>query len=158
MKSKCLWLVYYLTICWIFFSHLTVWTARPTLRAVLQKTDCPLLMEMPISVVVVVVLNTLWNSYLNQATKNVYIIIFVFAKFSYPQRNPVMKIFKTKKKSLYYLGNFNSPLPLQPLWPGLWPGLRSNVIVCASFWSVSLISVVQVIRREQPISWAPLYN
>ena len=52
------------------------------------------------------------NSYLNQGiTKRSY--IFIFAKFSYRQRNPLMKNFKTKKKYLYHLGNFNSPLPLQ---------------------------------------------
>ena len=37
----------------------------------------------------------------------------MFSKFSYPQRNLVMKNFKTKKKSPYHLSNFNSPLPLQ---------------------------------------------
>ena len=52
---------------------------------------------------------------------------FLFSKFSYPQRNPVMKIFKTKKKSLYHLGNFNSPLPLQTP-PRAGPG--SYIIVC----------------------------
>ena len=52
------------------------------------------------------------KSYLNQGiTKRSY--IFIFAKFSYRQRNPLMKNFKTKKKYLYHLGNFNSPLPLQ---------------------------------------------
>ena len=61
--------------------------------------------------------------------------ISVFAKFSYLQRNPVIKIFKTKKKSLYHPGNFNSPFPLQP--PRLRPGLRSNVIVCAVLNSVA---------------------
>ena len=57
---------------------------------------------------------------------------FLFSKFSYPQRNPVMKIFKTKKKSLYHLGNFNSPLPLQPPpWAG--PRVRYYCLRC-SFW------------------------
>ena len=36
----------------------------------------------------------------------------MFLEFSYPQRNPVMKNFKTKKKSLYNLGNFNSQAPV----------------------------------------------
>ena len=35
-------------------------------------------------------------------------IFLIFSKFSYPQRKPVMKNFKTKKKSLYHLSNFNS--------------------------------------------------
>ena len=50
---------------------------------------------------------------LNQGiTKRPY--IFIFAKFSYRQINPLMKNFKTKKKYLDHLDNFNSPLPLQP--------------------------------------------
>ena len=36
-------------------------------------------------------------------------LFLIFSKFSYPQRKAVMKIFKTKKKSLYHLSNFNSP-------------------------------------------------
>ena len=53
------------------------------------------------------------NSYLNQGiTKRSY--TFIFAKFSHRQRNPLMKNFKTKKKYLDHLDNFNSPLPLQP--------------------------------------------
>ena len=57
---------------------------------------------------------------------------FLFSKFSYPQRNPVMKIFKTKKKSLYHLGNFNSPLPLQPP-PRAGPRVKYYCLGC-SFW------------------------
>ena len=34
--------------------------------------------------------------------------IFIFAKFSYTQRNPVMKNFKTKNRSPYHLGNSNN--------------------------------------------------
>ena len=47
-------------------------------------------------------------------------IFLIFSKFSYPQRKPVMKNFKTKTKSLYHLSNFNSPLPsnLPPPAPG----------------------------------------
>ena len=47
-------------------------------------------------------------------------IFLIFSKFSYPQRKPEMKNFKTKKKSLYHLRNFNSLLPsnLPPPPPG----------------------------------------
>ena len=58
------------------------------------------------------------------------IYIFVFAKFSYPQRNPVMKIFKTKKKSLYHPGNFNSPFPLQPP-PSAGPKVKRHCLRCS---------------------------
>ena len=68
------------------------------------------------------------NSNLNQGiTKRPD--IFIFAKFSYRQRNPPMKTFKTKKKYLYYLGNFNSPLSTSNV--RLEPGIESNSIVCA---------------------------
>ena len=69
---------------------------------------------------------------------------FLFSKFYYPQRNPVMKIFKTKKKSLYHLGNFNSPLPLQTP-----PGAGPRVRYC-SFW------LLVVVRHFSPflcLSW-----
>ena len=68
------------------------------------------------------------NSNLNQGiTKRPD--IFIFAKFSYRQRNPLMKNFKTKKKYLYHLGNFNSPLSTSNVC--LEPGIESNSIVCA---------------------------
>ena len=43
-----------------------------------------------------------------------------------------MKNFKTKKKSLYHLGNFNSPLPLQPP-PRAGPRVKYYCLRC-SFW------------------------
>ena len=43
-----------------------------------------------------------------------YYTIFIFAKFSYRQRNPLMKQFKTEKKALYHLENFNCRLSFQP--------------------------------------------
>ena len=46
------------------------------------------------------------------------------------QRNPVMKIFKTKKKSLYHLGNFNSPFHLQPP-PSAGPKVKSYCLRCS---------------------------
>ena len=68
------------------------------------------------------------NSSLNQGiTKRPD--IFIFVKFSYRQRNPLMKNFKTKKKYLYHLGNFNSPLSTSNV--RLEPGIESNSIVCA---------------------------
>ena len=141
MENKCLWLVYSSYHLLNFtFSHLTVWTARPTLRAVLQKTDCPLLMEMPISVVVViVVLNTLWNSYLNQATKNVYTYLYL-PNFFIPKEIPWWKFWKQKRNP--FIISITSTLP-SPSNPHLRPGLRANVIVCAV-----LISVVQVINNR----------
>ena len=56
--------------------------------------------------------------------------LLIFSKFSYSQRKPGMKNFKTKKKSLYHLSNFNSPLPSNPC---LGLSLGSNIIVCAVF-------------------------
>ena len=134
MESKCLWLVYSSYHLLKFTcSHLTVWTARPTLRAVLQKPDCPLLMEMPISVVVVVVLNTLWNSYLNQATRNVYIYLYLL-NFPIPKEIPWWKFSKQKRNP--FIISITSTLP-SPSIPRLRPGLRSNVIVCAVLISVA---------------------
>ena len=137
MENKCLWLVYSSYHLLNFtFSHLTVWTARPTLRAVLQKTDCPLLMEMPISVVVVVVvvvLNTLWNSYLNQATKNVYTYLYL-PNFFIPKEIPWWKFWKQKRNP--FIISVTSTLP-SPSNPHLRPGLRANVIVCAVLISVA---------------------
>ena len=54
----------------------------------------------------------------------------------YPQRKPVVKHFKTKKKSLYYLPSpisltLPSPPTPSPPPPPLGPGLGSNCIVCA---------------------------
>ena len=43
-------------------------------------------------------------------------IFLIFSKFSYPQKKPVMKNFKTKKKSLYHLPS--KPPPPPPLRAG----------------------------------------
>ena len=55
--------------------------------------------------------------------------IFVFANFSYLQRNPVMKIFKTKTKSLH-LGTLNSPFHLQPP-PSAGPRVKRYCLRCS---------------------------
>ena len=157
MKSKCLWLVYYLTICWIFFffssdslncaANIACSTTENRLPSTHGNANkcccCCCCFEYP--------LKFLFKSSYQKCLYNYICICQIFLS----QRNPVMKIFKTKKNP--FIISVTSTLP-SPFNPRLWPGLRSNVIVCASFWSVSLISVVQVIRREQPISWAPLYN
>ena len=87
------------------------------------------------------------NSYLNQGiTKRSY--TFIFAKFSHRQRNPLMKNFKTKKKYLDHLDNFNSPLPLQPS-PRAGPRVRYYCLRC-SFW------LLVVVRHFSPflcLSW-----
>ena len=98
-KSKCLWLAYLSYHPLNFtFSHLTVWTARGQhrTRAVLHQSNC---FEYPLK-------------FLLKSSYQQCLLIFMFSKVSYPQRNPVMKNFKTKRKSVYHLGNFNSPLPL----------------------------------------------
>ena len=78
--------------------------------------------------------------------KNVYISIYIFAKFSYCQRTPLMKNNKTKKKYLYHLGNFNSPLvDKPPPWP--WP--RVKYCLRCSFW------LLAVFRHFPPSSVCP---
>ena len=96
------------------FSNLTVWTARPTLYT------CG---TTPIRL--------FWIPF--EIPTQIKLPKFLFSKFSYPQRNPVMKIFKTKKKSLYHLDNFNSPLPLQTP-----PGAGPRVRYC-SFWFLVVV-------------------
>ena len=91
-----------------------------------------------------IVLNTLWNSYVNKATKNVYRYLY-FPNFPIPKEIPLMKTFKTKKKSRYHLGNFNSPLPLQTP-PG--PGLGSDIIVCVVLFGCAWLLVV--VRHFSP--------
>ena len=123
MKSKCLCFFYpSYHLLNLPFSHLTVWTERPALYA---RGTTP------------IVLNTLRNSYLNKATK--CLCIFIFAKFSYRQRNPLMKQFKTEKKALYHLENFNCRLSFQPR-----PCLRG------SFW---LLKVVRHFYLFLWLSW-----
>ena len=94
-----------------------------------------------------IVLNTLWNSYLNQATKKVYRYLY-FPKFPIPKEIPWLKNFKTKKKSLYHLGNFNSLFPLQPP-PRAEPRVKYYCLRC-SFW------LLVVVRHFSPflcLSW-----
>ena len=98
-KSKCLWLVYLSYHPLNFtFSHLTVWTARGQhrTRAVLHQSNC---FEYPLK-------------FLLKSSYQQCLLIFIFSKVSYLQRNSVMKHLKTKRKSLYHLGNLNSPFPL----------------------------------------------
>ena len=85
-------------------------------RAVLRQSDC---FEYPLK-------------FLLKSSYQKCLEIFIFSKVSYPQRNPSMKNFKTKKKSLYHLGNFNSPLPLQPP-PRAGPRVKYYCLRC-SFW------------------------
>ena len=62
MKSKCLWLVYSSYHLLNFFFSSDSLNCAANIACGTTETDCPLLMEMPISVavvVVVVVLNTL---------------------------------------------------------------------------------------------------
>ena len=137
--NVCGWFIHP-TICWIllFLTRQSKLRGQHCVRYY-RKQIALYSWEMPISVVVVVVvLNTLWKSYLNQATKNVYIYLYL-PNFPIPKEIPWW-FFQNQKKSLYHLGNFNCPLPLQPR---LWPGLGSNAIVCAV-----LISVVQVIHNR----------
>ena len=156
MESKCLWLVYSSYHLLNFtFSHLTVWTARPTLRAVLQKTDCLQLMETANKCCCCCCCCCCCFEYpLKFLLKSSYqkcLYKFLFAKFSYPQRNPVMTILKTKKKSLYHLGNFNSPLPLQPP-PSAGPKVKRYCLRCSDQcrWSVSF----KQINKRAHSTWA----
>ena len=57
--------------------------------------------------------------------------IYIFQIFLSPKKSrdgtSKFQNFKTKKQSLYHLGNFNSTLPLQTR---LGPGLESDFLVC----------------------------
>ena len=78
-----------------------------------------------------IVLNTLWNSYLHQATKNFYRYLY-FPNFPIPKEIPWWKISKQNRNPFYHLGNLNSPLPLQPP-PRAGPRVRYYCLRC-SFW------------------------
>ena len=87
-----------------------------------------------------IVLNTLWNSYLNQATKNVYRYLY-FPKFPIPKEIPRWKSSKQKRNP--FIISVTSTLPSQSN-PRLGPGLGSNIIVCvvlfgswSEFWHFS---------------------
>ena len=98
--NVCGWFIYR-TIRWILL--FLIWQSElrcQCTREALHQSDC---FEY-----------TLWNSYLNQATKNVYRYLY-FPKFPIPEEIPWWKISKQQQeKSLYHLGNFNSLLPLRP--------------------------------------------
>ena len=83
----------------------------------------------------------------NPRTENyVFIYIYIFAKFSFCQRNPLMKNIKTKKKYLYHLCNFNSSLLDKPS-PWAWP--RVKYCLRCSFW------LLAVSRHFPPSSVCP---
>ena len=67
-----------------------------------------------------IVLNTLWNPYLKQATKNVSRYLY-FPKFPIPEEIPWWKISKQKRNS--FIISVTSTLP-SPLQPPLWAGPR----------------------------------
>ena len=123
----------HLTICWILL--FLIWQSELRGQHCMRyyrKQIAFYSWKRPISVVVVVVLNTLWNSYLNQATKSVYIYLCLptfpifkeipWWKFSKQKRNPFISVPSTLPST--------SSLRLRP-------GLGSNVIVCAVLISVA---------------------
>ena len=73
-----------------------------------------------------IVLNSLWNSYLNQATKNVYSYLY-FPKFPISTEIPWWKVSKQKRNP--FIISVTSTLP-SPSKPRLGPGLGSYIIVC----------------------------
>ena len=73
-----------------------------------------------------IVLNTLWNSYLKQATKNVYRYLY-FPKFPIPKEIQWWK--SSKQKTNPFITSVTSTLP-SPFNLRLGPGLGSNIIVC----------------------------
>ena len=126
MKSKCLWLVYSFYHLLNFFSsdslncaaNIACGTTENRLPSTHGNANkcccCCCCFEYRLK-------------FLFKSSYQKCLYIFVFAKFSYPQRNPVMKIFKTKKKPLYHLGNFNSPLTLQ-LPPSAGPKIKRHCL------------------------------
>ena len=88
-----------------------------------------------------IVLNTLWNCYLNQATKNVYRYLY-FPKFPIPKEIPWWKISKQKRNP------FIISVPLQPP-PCAGPRVKHYCLRC-SFW------LLVVVRHFSPflcLSW-----
>ena len=94
-----------------------------------------------------IVLNTLWNSYLNQATKNVYRHLY-FPKFPIPKEIPWWKISKHKRNPFIISVTSTLPSPLQPPpWAG--PRVKHYCLPC-SFW------LLEVVRHCSPflcLSW-----
>ena len=88
-----------------------------------------------------IVLNTLWNSYLNQATKNVYRYLY-FPKFPIPKEIPWWKISKQKRNP------FIISVPLQPP-PCAGPRVKHYCLRC-SFW---LLVVVRYFTPFLCLSW-----
>ena len=58
-----------------------------------------------------IVLNTLWNSYLNQAAKNVQIHFLYFPNFPILKENPEWKISKQKRNPFIILVTLTLPSP-----------------------------------------------
>ena len=137
--NVCGWFIH-LTICWILL--FLIWQSE--LRGqhcvrYYRKQIAFYSWKRPISVVVVVVvLNTLWNSYLNQATKNVYIYLCL-PNFPIFKEIPWWKFSKPKRKPFYHLGNFNSPFHLQPPPSAKGPRVKRYCLRCSDqcCWSVS---------------------
>ena len=73
-----------------------------------------------------IVLNTIWNSYLHQATKNVYRYLY-FPDFPIPKEIPWWKISKQKRNPFIISVTWTLPSPSNPR---LGPGLGSDIIVC----------------------------
>ena len=73
-----------------------------------------------------IVLNALWNSYWNKATKNVYRYLY-FPNFLIPKEIPWWKLSKQKRNP--FIISVTSTLP-SPSKPRLGPGLGSDIIVC----------------------------
>ena len=94
-----------------------------------------------------IVLNTLWNSYLNQATKNVYRYLY-FPNFPIPKEIPWWKISKQKRNP--FIISVTSTLPSQ-LQPPPWAGPRvKHYCLRCSFW------LLVVVRHFSPflcLSW-----
>ena len=94
-----------------------------------------------------IVLNTLWNSYLNQATKNVYRYLY-FPKFPIPKEIPWWKISKQKRNPFIISVTSTLPSPLEPPhWAG--PRVKHYCLRC-SFW------LLVVVRHFSPflcLSW-----
>ena len=94
-----------------------------------------------------IVLNTLWNSYLNQATKNVYRYLY-FPKFPIPKEIPWWKSSKQKRNP--FIISVTSTLPSQ-LQPPPWAGPRvKHYCLRCSFW---LLEVVRHLFPFLCLSW-----
>ena len=132
-----------------FFAGRIKWYGASSAEFIFFSSDslnCAAIAVVPRKYNVQIVLNTLWNSYLNQATKNVYIYIYIYncQIFLSPKKSRNEK-FQNKK---YHLGNFNSPLPLQP---PPWAGSRvKHYCLRCSFW---LLEVVRHLSPSLYFSW-----